>query len=213
MTRASFSLLCTALCALLISCTADDPVSSTQAALSAPAASSSLPAPHAPEQKKGVPSRARVITLEPDEVALRAHATLPPSLSLPEGARERLARAPLPALLPGDEALLRTLNARVGQSWYTGFMALPTHSVYIMGTRTTHEHDRLELDAPGDALTQQPYVISRTHQVVTLSFTRFGLGYHIDVECAKPMSDVRCLEDDYVRRVHDSLALYKGGQP
>jgi hypothetical protein len=85
----------------------------------------------------------------------------------------------------------------------------------VAGIRTVHEYPQIELDEAGDELLKLPYRISRTHQIVTLSFSRFGVGYTIDVECARPMEDTRCTEDGYVKKLYESLAVLEsqGGAP
>ena len=115
-----------------------------------------------------------------------------------------------------NEALLdKAKHYSVREHGYSASLAPEGHHVYIAGIRLVHEYPQIELDEAGDALLEQPYRLSRTHQIVTLSFSRFGVGYTIDIECAKPMDDPRCTEDAYAIGIYESLALLatQGGAP
>lgn len=51
------------------------------------------------------------------------------------------------------------------------------------------------------------YNISRNDFGVDLSFSKFGCGYVMTVECSSPADDVRCAEDDYITGLADSMIL------
>lgn len=150
-----------------------------------------------------------VEVLTPDAAALAAHPTMDAPDALPLAQRQRLAASTLPVLLPGSmtPAQLAAGVVTTGPHWYALSSTHDGVTLYLQGTRTTVEHGQVALDEAGDEIARQPYVISRTHQITTLSFERFGLGYHLDVECARPESDSRCTQDDYARSLHESMTL------
>ena len=51
------------------------------------------------------------------------------------------------------------------------------------------------------------YYISRNDFGVDLSFSKFGCGYVMTIECGDPASDPRCSDDDYITNLADSLIL------
>lgn len=166
------------------------------------------PTPDALPQKLATPLPV-VEVITPDATALAAHPLSSVPGALPESQRERLASSPLPVLMPGAMTDPQLAHGAVttGSNWYALSSTHDGVTLYMQGSRTTVEHGQIAIDEAGETLTQKPYVISRNHQVITISFTRFGLGYHLDVECAKPQSDVRCTQDDYVLSLYESMAL------
>lgn len=127
-----------------------------------------------------------------------------------EAASEKLASAPLPVIYPATlsaEQWRDKIKVTVGEHWYAIAMQDGDLNVYLQGTRTRFEHPSMELDAQGEALIKDaPYVVSRTHGILTLSFERFGgLGYHIDVECRGHVEDPRCADETFIVSLYDSL--------
>ncbi len=51
------------------------------------------------------------------------------------------------------------------------------------------------------------YNISRNEFGVDLSFSKFGCGYVITIECGDTDNDERCTEDQYISRLADSMIL------
>ena len=152
-----------------------------------------------------------VEVLRPDLEAVKAHPVATVSLAtLSEDAHARLTQAPLPVIYPS--ALTATqwreqVKVTVGEHWYALSMQDGELNVYMQGTRTRFEHPSLELDARGESLLKDaPYVVSRTHGILTLSFERFGgLGYHIDVECKRHAQDERCASEAFIVSLYESL--------
>jgi len=55
--------------------------------------------------------------------------------------------------------------------------------------------------------TDAAYHISRNDFGVDLSFSKFGCGYVMTIECGDPSEDARCAADDYITRLAQSLIL------
>lgn len=149
---------------------------------------------------------------EIDWEAARAHAKLDDAL-IPDEVKAQLQDVVVPALLPANEALLASAKITKGPHWYAASMDDGQHSIYIQGSRTSVEFGQIELDKAGDALTKRPYMITRTHQIVTIAFERFGAGYGVDIECRKPMTDERCTKDAYAHELMAAMGVAGGGAP
>ena len=55
--------------------------------------------------------------------------------------------------------------------------------------------------------TRAAYHISRNDFGVDLSFSKFGCGYVMTIECGNPADDTRCAADDYISLLADSMIL------
>lgn len=129
---------------------------------------------------------------------------------LPADAAERLAQAPVPALLPDRPALLAHATLTGGEHWYAASLDGEGHSVYVSGSNKQAVVPGLELAEARPDL-KDDFHITRNEAIVSLTFNAFGAAYVLEVECAKPTSDVRCTEDDYVVGLANDLALANPG--
>lgn len=120
---------------------------------------------------------------------------------------DSLSDAPVPALVPDVPALLSGAVVTSGEHWYAVSMQDAEHSVYIQGARTSLVLDQVQLSPQGDEVAQAPFTLSRTHRIVTVSFERFGVGYGIDIECARPQEDARCNSESYARDLMGRLGV------
>ncbi len=155
--------------------------------------------------------RPRTFIARDADLAAAAQAPSMPLESLSDAQREVVAKSPVPVLLPGAPELVSTAHMTSGPNWYAASMTAEGHSVYVQGNRGSYEYEHIALDARGDALTQRPYTITRIHQILTLSFERFGISYAIDVECLLPMDDPKCIEDDYAVGLYETMRVVRGG--
>jgi hypothetical protein len=136
---------------------------------------------------------------------------------LTEEQRDRLIDAPVPALLPNRAELFGEVTVTSGEHWYAASLDGDAHSVYVSGTRLVTVVEGLELaDELADDLADEAgsfeddFRITRTDAIVSLSVNAFGAAYTIEVECARPGEDARCLEDDYVVSLANALVLPEG---
>lgn len=138
--------------------------------------------------------------------------------TLGDEARAVLRDVPLPVLVPDPRALAGGLTRSVatrGEHWY----ALSTHTddglnILVTGNRAAVVHARLEEIDLEPLLRDGRFVLGRTHGVVTVTFRAFGeIAYSVDVECARPLDDPRCTEDDFALELARGLLVAGGGQP
>jgi hypothetical protein len=128
---------------------------------------------------------------------------------LPESEREKLEQSAVPVLVPRDADVLDSAIVTLGDDWYAASLKDDGASLHIRGTRRS-------FDFQGDVWTPQEkalgddYTLTRTHQLVSVSFGAFGIAYTLDVECSRPMDDVRCTEDTYVLDLANDLAVAGG---
>jgi hypothetical protein len=128
---------------------------------------------------------------------------------LDEQQRARLVDAPVPALVPDVAELHASATATTGEHWYALSLDGDQHSVYVSGTRHVTVVEGLELvDEQPDL--EDDFRMTRTDGIVSLAVNAFGAAYTIEVECARPGTDERCIEDDYVVSLANALAVPKG---
>lgn len=132
------------------------------------------------------------------------------SQALSEEAKKVLAAADIPALLPDVDELLERGVATQGAHWYAFSAADKAHTVFITGNNKEVLLPELDL------LKAQPDIkddllITRVDGVVELGFNSFGAAYTLEVECAEPDSDPRCVGDDYIVELANELGLANPG--
>ncbi len=132
------------------------------------------------------------------------------SVELPKEAATKLDRASLPVLLPNEPALLNNVFATVGDTWYSARLRGEGLTVNVQGNRAAFRHPSFGPDVKAKA---GDFHIARSHHIVTLSTTYFGVSYVIDVECAElPDTDKRCTEDAFVTGLAEKLQRAGGQQ-
>ncbi|MFU8804896.1 MAG: hypothetical protein ACNA8W_13870 [Bradymonadaceae bacterium] len=130
---------------------------------------------------------------------------------LSEKQQEVVGRSNVPVLLPDGDVFLKAAILTVGEHWYAASMPLEGHSLVIQGTRQAFEVPGLSDQKKEPMINTYGHELTRTKGIVGLAFQAFGAAYMLDVECARPMEDVRCTEDAYILEVAESLAVVKGG--
>ena len=126
---------------------------------------------------------------------------------VPESLSKALAPLKVPVLLPATPKLLASAKLKHGQTWYAVSMEDQSHGLYVQGAQTSSEGGDLKLGQEKPSASKP--LITRSGQVVTLSFERFGAGYGIDIECKDP-KDVRCTKDDYANQLMSILGIAGG---
>ena len=136
---------------------------------------------------------------------VRGTKTLDPSL-LPDDQRVKLDDIAVPVLLPDDGRLLATALITHHHDWYAAAMELKGVDIYIRGTRNAYHVASMDIPEAAAAAADN-YILTRTHQIVTVSWRSFNVSYSLDVECAQPMKDTRCTEDQFALDLAERLAV------
>lgn len=170
--------------------------------------------PNHPKARHASASPAKPVPI--DRVAAAKHPRLLFATSLPAGERRVLrsfggtAAAP-PVLLPDDPTLLQTAIATVGPTWYAVTFEGAGYSVFVMGRAASVSMTGLRVFGPVDARFRRPR-ISRTHEIVTATFTAWGASYDVDIECIGGVAHPMCGDSHLVRDLVWQLARL-GGEP
>ncbi|WP_375205074.1 hypothetical protein [Hyphococcus sp.] len=128
---------------------------------------------------------------------------------------EEVARARIPVLLPAE---LRDRMKIYGmENVYTATARIDAEArLLISGTCNRVVGGDPDVVAFRKRIAQQPrrlegtrasYQMSRNDFGVDLSFSKFGCGYVMTVECGDPGADPRCAADDYVTGLAQSMIL------
>ncbi len=128
---------------------------------------------------------------------------------LPTTEQEKVGQAALPVMLPRQAEVLETTILTLGENWYAASLKDNGASLHIRGTRVSYDFDG-DVWTPEERAMGDDYTLTRTHQIVSVSFASFGAAYTIDVECSRPMDDVRCTEDEYALNLANELAVAGG---
>lgn len=130
---------------------------------------------------------------------------------------EEVDRVFLPVLIPAHPDIRDKIKIYGMRNVYTATAAIDADASFSM-TGTCNRvvggdpdvvafRKRLAEEPPRLPGTRAPYHISRNDFGVDLSFSKFGCGYVMTIECGDPAGDQRCSADEYVTGLAQSLIL------
>ncbi len=131
--------------------------------------------------------------------------------ALPAPMAQNVARAPVPVMVPKNEAMLLRATVVSEPLFYAFFASNDGVNVSLQGTRGAYGRDDGTPSERPDVVRGKPAVVSETDQIWTASWVENGVAYALSVECGQA-GDRRCGSKDYVVEVADALA-YIGGRP
>jgi hypothetical protein len=143
------------------------------------------------------------------EAAARAPRVSPSAL--PETLAQFFRESPVPVLLPDNRKALASAEPTIGQHWYAVMLTVDGREVTIEGDRVARDVESAELTPTTQDSNSPSYRLSQTHGVLTLSFTRFGVAYTVDVECEVVTRRGTCRQPEVARRIADALRRVGGG--
>lgn len=128
-----------------------------------------------------------------------------------------LQRALIPVLIPASAEVRDAIRVYGMENVYTATAQIDPHAALsVSGTcnrvvggapDTIAARKRLAELPRRLAGTNAAYFISRNDFGADLSFSKFGCGYVITVECGDPAADARCAGDDYLMSLASSMIL------
>ncbi len=134
-----------------------------------------------------------------------------PSPALLPKDQARLDALRVPALLWSDDAFLASLQLVTGDGWYAA--SGDSQGLHVAIHAETQEIQRPDLvEELGKEADPTALRISESHRIYTVAFTRYGVHYTLDVECAQPGGDARCDNPEHALKIAGQLALM-GGRP
>lgn len=121
----------------------------------------------------------------------------------------------LPVLMPTIEALQLGDSPRTRlfprENFYTLSIRGPRILIEVFGTRLAHaEAPDARSQRQLRASASRDYDLTRTEYGLEINFNRYGAAYSITIECDNPLSDVRCREPNYGRRIAETLVIAAG---
>lgn len=134
---------------------------------------------------------------------------------------EEIDRARIPVLIPADPSVRDKIKIYGMENVYTATAVIDAEATLsITGTcnrvvggdpDVVEFRKRLAERPRRLAGTGASYHISRNDFGVDLSFSKFGCGYVMTIECGDPSTDERCSGDDYITGLADSMILANPG--
>lgn len=142
-----------------------------------------------------------------------AQAPTPPSpeIDVDSALAQRLAQLELPVVLPRTAAHRQDAFVTSGPGW----ASVTTHGdglhLSVLARSRAVSYPALAASAPpcGDA---ECVRTARSHTITSVSFTRYGISYLLDVECERAGADPRCADEAFALQVYEDLALAGGGR-
>jgi len=131
--------------------------------------------------------------------------------------RREIADVQVPVLIPANLNIADTMKLYGMKNVYTASAAIDAEaSLMISGTCNRVVGGDPNIVAARKRLSTAPkrlrgtdaaYHISRNDFGVDLSFSKFGCGYVMTIECGDPATDPRCSADEYITGLAESMIL------
>ena len=118
----------------------------------------------------------------------------------------------LPVLLPASLAYDKKMSIVSDQFFYTVTFVQPGATVMITGDRLYQQTIPSGSDLEAQLKSTAGVMFSHDEGMMTADFNRYGVNYTLQVECAKPATDIRCTQENFIRKLYGELDVV-GGRP
>jgi hypothetical protein len=140
-----------------------------------------------------------------DAAAAAADVSEVREITLPGAVQRDLAEADLPVLVPDVAGLDERVTLTRGPGWYAIAMHGDGLHVTVHGLAVAKDHPDLRPEQAAAGFGDGTVRVARMHMIWSASFERYGVGYTVDLECARPGADARCADDRAVRALVGAL--------
>ncbi len=129
---------------------------------------------------------------------------------LSEASRRAVKRAPVPALVVDDSALLLDATVMSKPNWYAVSMRADGIVVSLHATRISHRYTHIApLTPTGPMVRGQRSWVTQNESIWSVAWNENGADYSLEVECAEA-TDSRCTSDGYVLELASRLVFVGG---
>jgi hypothetical protein len=145
----------------------------------------------------------------PEATSPTAPAALPAAVAqLAPESRAALAAAPVAMLvLPAEYAAGSTVMT--GEAWAALSYRDDALTISLHATSRAHpvidDDEVLEVPPPEHTVRGEPARVTINEAIRSVAWQEGGVAYALEVECARPMDDVRCTESEFVLALADEL--------
>lgn len=163
----------------------------------------------APLQGQAAPSPDEPVAPGPASGSPAVAATPPPAVAL-LGAESRaaLADSPVPMLVLPERYAAGTTVMR-GPEWAALSYRDDELTLSLHATRRAHpvidDEELLEIPPADQSVRGEPARVTINEAIRSVGWIEDGVAYALEVECARPMDDVRCTESDFVLALAEQL--------
>lgn len=167
---------------------------------------SAPPPPVAPKPATPAPTAAKTVQAKvawPQQIHEAARAALSAE------AREAVDRSPVPVLVVNRAAFLSASKVIAETNYYALSTQADGVTVSVQASRIAHKYDHIPPQQGPARVRGIPAFVTENEKIWSATWEEYGLGYSIDVECAK-LPDPRCDNDRFVLELAESL-VYVGG--
>ncbi|CAA6812134.1 MAG: Unknown protein [uncultured Sulfurovum sp.] len=134
-----------------------------------------------------------------------------PTAPYPRVLAEGIKDVTLPTYLSSSYAYKENMSIVADRYFYSISFDLEGATVLFEGDRTFQE-----TVSPSNPEFQKimqktnPIEFSRSEKIMMAEYQRHGANYTISVECDKPDSDKRCIQEEFIRGLYSSLIMVGG---
>ncbi len=136
-----------------------------------------------------------------DKVALEA---------LDDESRTKVAKSPVPVLVPKRPELLAVGKVMADEHWYAFHVSKDGLTINVQATRIAHQHADIPPARGKHVVRGVPAFITQNEGIWTATWREAGTSYALDVECAEP-TEARCATDGTLQGIANDL-VFVGGQ-
>jgi hypothetical protein len=139
--------------------------------------------------------------------------TLKPAIPYPDALKKGIKNTKLPVYIPSAYAYDKQMIVVAEENFYTINFILDGAILVITGDKTYQESvpvDNAEFKAIMKASPAVEFILAEG--IMSANFNRHGVNYSLSVMCDNPEEDARCTQNDFLKKIYNSLIMV-GGRP
>jgi len=128
----------------------------------------------------------------------------------PKAIREKIKDVTLPVYLPRYYIYKKDMSIVSDKEFYTATIPLQGATLMVAGDRTYQQKVKSGAKQLKEKMKAIDAKFVLAEGMMSTSFNRHGINYSLVLECDSPDKDIRCKDDNFLKKVYNGLILIGG---